>query len=586
MVVMWVLSMSTMLYSQKNSFREVTAKLEKNGNFYMYLSTEDAMSSFKEQTTSFKKILLTMPSINTKNRGTIEKGFNLFFKIFDESGIAEISGVGISSKKHKNGLYNNIMFLHHYPNKGNGKIWTLFGEKAHPLPELKFLPTNTILANFYDIDAGNTWKWINNSIMDSQIPEVQKGFSQLLAKAAKNGINITQLINSINGGMGMVITMDEQSQITVPVGGKKSAQIPEPGIMILMKVKDDTIFNLIQEKCMQGKDKKNHFAKRADSKGKKTLVFAMGIPFLPGPAVAVQSNGYLMIASSMKMVDNVLAVKTGKQKALKKLAKDIPLDGNGFQYVSPRLQKIVCDIQEDVMKGDIGKTNQMAIIQKLFMNPKNNTGGFSTYSFLKDGMITRSGSSVNAATILVTQLAIAPIGIMSAMLLPALSMARESARKISCCNNLKQIGLGLRFFSSAYDDKFPDKDGSEGLQMLNDENYGAFLTNKRVYVCPSTDTKPARNGDTLTEDTVSYVYFGGFTEADSVYIPLAFDKPGNHDKYVNILFLDGHVKGYAGSNFNSCQDVVKFLLTKNKYSKKVAGLLMKKAAAADKRLNK
>jgi prepilin-type N-terminal cleavage/methylation domain-containing protein/prepilin-type processing-associated H-X9-DG protein len=52
---------------------------------------------------------------------------------------------------------------------------------------------------------------------------------------------------------------------------------------------------------------------------------------------------------------------------------------------------------------------------------------------------------------------IAIIGILAAILLPALARAREAARRASCANNLKQWGLVFKMYANEWNGKFPQK---------------------------------------------------------------------------------------------------------------------------------
>ena len=133
------------------------------------------------------------------------------------------------------------------------------------------------------------------------------------------------------------------------------------------------------------------------------------------------------------------------------------------------------------------------------------------------------------------------------LLLPMLNRRRYGGnRGVSCTNNLKQIGLSLRMYSNVYDEAFPQKNGRTGLEMLA---INGFLENTQVYVCPSTND--VVTDSSFISSNASYAYAGGLTEADSVDSGIASDRSNNHVKYGNILFIDGHVKGYAGTNWSS-----------------------------------
>ena len=90
---------------------------------------------------------------------------------------------------------------------------------------------------------------------------------------------------------------------------------------------------------------------------------------------------------------------------------------------------------------------------------------------------------------------VAIISILAGMLLPALSRAREAARRVSCLNNLRQVGLSLKMYAGEAKDSYPtiqtlvgqdcDIRNDSFLMFEGRDMFPEYLSDARVLVCPS-----------------------------------------------------------------------------------------------------
>ncbi|MCP4642163.1 MAG: prepilin-type N-terminal cleavage/methylation domain-containing protein [bacterium] len=143
---------------------------------------------------------------------------------------------------------------------------------------------------------------------------------------------------------------------------------------------------------------------------------------------------------------------------------------------------------------------------------------------------------------------IAIIGILAAILLPALARAREAARRASCQNNLKQMGIVFKMYANeSKGEKFPsiqlwkgDSGAATDCQpqtsaefIFNGPSvYPEYLTDVNVLICPSDSGgagdieggrmsffhDPAQGTNPCRFNDGSYIYLGWAIPDNALYV--------------------------------------------------------------------
>lgn len=169
---------------------------------------------------------------------------------------------------------------------------------------------------------------------------------------------------------------------------------------------------------------------------------------------------------------------------------------------------------------------------------------------------------------------IAVIGILAAILLPALARAREAARRRSCMSNLAQLGLLLRIYADENDRYFPWSGGNNDASCLA-YLVGDYLLDTNQLICPS-DSRAEIGGnysgqaesfysrevgeDERLDETVTYLnaayglrvsydYFGAYTDE-----PLRLPHPSRPIPKVPLMWDLVDVKGMGYSPFAPMSD--------------------------------
>jgi prepilin-type N-terminal cleavage/methylation domain-containing protein len=130
----------------------------------------------------------------------------------------------------------------------------------------------------------------------------------------------------------------------------------------------------------------------------------------------------------------------------------------------------------------------------------------------RETLITQGRASRSAFTLVELLVVIAILALLAALLFPVLFSSKAQARASVCSSNLRQIGLAIQMYRDDFGELPPR------LSTL----YPAYITDARLFICPSDPERGHRDGNEFLESDrylksgVSYDYLPNWLEAQKL----------------------------------------------------------------------
>ena len=519
--------------ARPTSFDAVTARLDRGGSFYLYLSTADWLDHLSGHVTEWRDLYLQSASKDLKeaDRQQIKQGFGVLAKLIKESGLEQITGYGASSVALAPGVNRNVSFVHHAKGAETGLLGTAFGSTPHPLFALDYLPADTAYAHYADLDLSRILRTVYDALEESGSPEIKKALDDGLAQfQATSGMTADDVLQSLGGAEGILLTLDSTKTIAVPLGGgDQKTTLPLPRLALVLPMNDDKIFARLNQTLGMLPT-----ITKVDEPGlrMRTMAFPL-LPDFTARFTVAQWGKTLVIASDDSLIRDLIAApksgtgfKDGPEFA--RLSAGMPTEGNGFTVSTQRFGDAVKRFQADTLKQQAeSMPGQSALLEKVYA-AQSVGSNYTVSAHVEDGWLSVSQGAQSTGQLL-APLAIVPAAIAAGVAVPVYqSIQAKGSQKGNDSGmgkpaysefKIKQIALACKLYAGDNDGKFPPT-----LDAL----MPSYFSDKDLLVSPF-----------APDEKMGYTYTPGLTESSPAGAVLVEDKFAGKEHQKIVAHVDG-----------------------------------------------
>jgi len=150
------------------------------------------------------------------------------------------------------------------------------------------------------------------------------------------------------------------------------------------------------------------------------------------------------------------------------------------------------------------------------------------------------GASAIGSADSISTASVGETAMLASVLLPPLNRARETANRVKCASNMRQIGMGILMYANDHQGNYPPDLGT----LVKTGSVTAA-----VFVCPSAKTSPPgqmtrdESADWVNANS-DYIYIGAnLKQGADPSVVVCYEKDDDHGgNGMNLLFADGHVE--------------------------------------------